>query len=49
VLAIIISTSIYIPFVKMAAKVKILDNLGLEEGEDWCIVVISVKIKISNI
>jgi len=34
VLAIIISTSIYIPFVKMAAKVKILDNLGLEEGED---------------
>lgn len=34
VLAIIISVYIYIPFVKMAAKVKLLDNLGLEEGED---------------
>lgn len=33
VLAIIISTYIYIPFVKMAAKVKLLDNLGLEEGD----------------
>lgn len=33
VLAIVISTCIYIPFVKMAVKVKILDNLGLEEGE----------------
>lgn len=32
ILAVIISTWIYIPFVKMAAKVKILDNLGLEEG-----------------
>ncbi|KRN97753.1 PTS transporter subunit EIIC [Companilactobacillus kimchiensis] len=34
VVAIAISTYIYIPFVKMAAKVKILDNLGLEEGDD---------------
>lgn len=33
VLAIIISVYIYMPFVKMAAKVKLLDNLGLEEGE----------------
>ncbi|WP_119318124.1 PTS transporter subunit EIIC [Companilactobacillus formosensis] len=32
ILAVVISTWIYIPFVKMAAKVKILDNLGLEEG-----------------
>lgn len=32
ILAVIISTWIYIPFVKMAAKVKILDNLSLEEG-----------------
>lgn len=32
ILAVIISTLIYIPFVKMAAKVKILDDLGLEEG-----------------
>lgn len=32
ILAVIISTWIYIPFVKMAAKIKILDNLGLEEG-----------------
>ena len=32
ILAVIISTWIYIPFVKIAAKVKILDNLGLEEG-----------------
>lgn len=33
VLAIIISVYIYIPFVKMAAKVKLLDNLGFEEGD----------------
>lgn len=32
ILAIIIATYIYIPFVKMAAKVKLMDNLGLEEG-----------------
>lgn len=32
ILAVVISTLIYIPFVKMAAKVKILDDLGLEEG-----------------
>ncbi|MQS75920.1 PTS transporter subunit EIIC [Companilactobacillus halodurans] len=32
VIAIIISVYIYIPFVKMAVKVKLLDNLGLEEG-----------------
>lgn len=32
IVAIIISVYIYMPFVKMAAKVKILDNLGLEEG-----------------
>ncbi|WCG36084.1 PTS transporter subunit EIIC [Companilactobacillus farciminis] len=32
ILAVIISTWIYIPFVKMAAKVKILDDLSLEEG-----------------
>lgn len=32
ILVVIISTWIYIPFVKMAAKVKILDNLSLEEG-----------------
>jgi PTS system cellobiose-specific IIC component len=32
ILAVVISTWIYIPFVKMAAKVKILDNLSLEEG-----------------
>jgi len=34
VLAIILSTYIYIPFVKMAVKVRILDNLGLEEGDN---------------
>ncbi|WP_240704441.1 PTS transporter subunit EIIC [Companilactobacillus zhachilii] len=34
VLAIIISVYIYMPFVKMAVKVKLLDNLGIEEGED---------------
>jgi len=33
VLAVIISVYIYIPFVKMAAKVKLLDNPGIEEGE----------------
>lgn len=33
ILAIIISVCIYIPFVKMAIKVKELDNLALEEGE----------------
>lgn len=33
VLAIILSVYIYLPFVKMAAKVKLLDNLGIEEGE----------------
>lgn len=32
ILAVVISTLVYIPFVKMAAKVKILDDLGLEEG-----------------
>lgn len=32
-LAIVISVYIYIPFVKMAAKVKELDNLGFEEGD----------------
>lgn len=34
VLAIVISVYIYMPFVKMAAKVKLLDNLGLEEGDN---------------
>ena len=34
ILAIAISVYIYIPFVKMAAKVKILDNLSLEEGDN---------------
>lgn len=34
IIAIIISVYIYIPFVKMAYKVKQLDNLSLEEGED---------------
>lgn len=35
IVAIVISVYIYIPFVKMAAKVKILDNLSLrKEGED---------------
>lgn len=33
VLAIAISTYIYIPFVKMAAKVRVLDNMSLEEGD----------------
>jgi PTS system cellobiose-specific IIC component len=33
ILAIVISTLIYIPFVKMAIKVKELDNLTSEEGE----------------
>ncbi|MFH5811228.1 PTS transporter subunit EIIC [Companilactobacillus sp. FL22-1] len=33
ILAVVISTMIYIPFVKMAAKVKILDNLGIEDGD----------------
>jgi len=33
ILAIIISVYIYMPFVKMAAKVKLLDNPGIEEGE----------------
>lgn len=33
-LAIIISVYIYIPFVRMATKVKLLDNVGLEEGEE---------------
>lgn len=34
ILAIVISVYIYMPFVKMAAKVKLLDNLGLEEGDN---------------